>query len=69
MTETKKFYVTMIRDTRVAYLLGPFVHHDDALAAVPFAREAAYRADPWSHFDAFGTTGVTMGNHPRGVLG
>lgn len=66
--ETKKFYCTMIRDTRVAWLLGPYDTLEDAEAHVREAREAAYAIDPRSHWDAFGVTGVTAGSHPPGVI-
>jgi hypothetical protein len=72
--ETKKFYVTMVREPgpnqRVAWLAGPFDTHDDALAQVTAARKKAEEVDPRAVFDAFGTSGLTMpeGKHPPGKL-
>lgn len=65
-----KFYVTMVRDgkKKPAFLAGPFDTHDEALAQVDSARKKAYEVDPWSEFDAFGTTGLTADRHPPGVL-
>jgi hypothetical protein len=67
-TKTKKFYVTMVRDKRVAWLAGPFDKHEDALAHVEPARKAANEVDPWSEFDAFGTAHREAEQHPPGVL-
>lgn len=68
----KKFYVTMIREPgprqKVAKLAGPFDRHEDALAHVDRARDVAIEVDPYSHFDAFGTAGVTADEHRPGVL-
>lgn len=50
------YYVTVRRDSRHAYLLGPFTNdHAAALSRVEEVRELANRLDPRSHFDAFGT--------------
>lgn len=49
------FYVTMIRGTRVAWLLGPFDSEPQARDRIPDARKLAEAADPRSVFDAFGT--------------
>lgn len=54
----KHFYVTMIRDTRVAWLAGPFAEHQQALDLVEPARQATYKVDPRSAFDAFGTSSI-----------
>ena len=54
-TQAGHYYVTMQRDTKYAFLLGPFDQHAEALARVEEVRELAYRLDPRSHFDAFGT--------------
>lgn len=64
----KRYYVTMIRGERVARLAGPFERHEDALALVERARNAAYEVDPRSHFDLFGTAGVESDTHRPGVL-
>lgn len=66
--QTTRFYVTMIRDKRTAWLLGPYVNHETALVNLDRAREEANKADPWSHFDAFGTAARTAESHPWGVL-
>lgn len=54
----KGFYVTMKRDTRTAWLLGPFAEHQNALAAVDAARKKANEVDPRSFWDAFGTSSI-----------
>jgi len=66
----KKYYVTMIRagKDKPAFLAGPFDTHEEAKAHVEPARKKAAEVDPWSDFDAFGTTGVTAEKHPPGVL-
>lgn len=64
----KKYYVTMIRCDRTARLAGPFDRHEDALAHVEPARQAAYDADSRSWFDLFGTAGIESANHRPGVL-
>lgn len=68
MIEVKKFYCTMIRGQRVAWLMGPYDTKEEAEGHVQEAREGAYKADPRSHWDAFGVTGVTALKHPPGVL-
>lgn len=65
----RKFYVTIAREGRGVHLLaGPFDEHNHAKAHVDRAREEAYKIDPKSHFDAFGTAGVESDNHKPGVL-
>lgn len=69
MTDLKAYYVTMIRGKRTAFLLGPFAIHADALALVETACNEAYRIDPWSWFDLFGTSSILWtSNLPRGKL-
>lgn len=53
------YYVTLQRGKRTAYLLGPFANHDDAKAAVGVAVAKANEIDPWTHFDAYGTSSIT----------
>lgn len=53
------YYVTLRRDNRTAWLLGPFARHDDAKAAVRAAVDKAYEIDPRTHFDAYGTSSIT----------
>lgn len=70
--ESKKFYVTMVRnpgrDQQVAKLAGPFDEHEHALAHVEEAQRYANEIDPRSHFDYFGTSGITAAEHRPGVL-
>jgi hypothetical protein len=50
------YYVSVVDGPRMGLLAGPFPNdHEAALAMVERAREAAQKADPWSHFYAFGT--------------
>lgn len=65
----RDYYVTMIRGTRVAWLLGPFPTHAEALALVNRARSMASKIDPRSDFDAFGTSSLPrFESGRRGVL-
>lgn len=66
--KTTRYYVTMIRDKRTAWLLGPYVYHETALVNVKRARKEASEVDPFSYFDAFGTCARTAEAHPWGVL-
>lgn len=69
MQESKMYYVTMIRDrVGVARLAGPYVTHEEALQLVDRVRNIAYDVDPRSHWNAFGTCGVTAAEHKPGVL-
>ena len=52
------YYVTLQRGNRTAWLLGPFANHDDAKAAVGAAVAKANELDPWTHFDAYGTSSI-----------
>ncbi len=63
------FYCTMIRGDKTAWLAGPFETKEAAEAKVPAAREAAYEADPRSHFDAFGVAKLDCPNRPVLPLG
>jgi hypothetical protein len=52
-----RFYVTVRSGQRLGYLLGPYVSHMTALAAVPRARRLAEAANPsQAAFASFGTT-------------
>lgn len=62
----RDYYVTMRRDNRTAWLAGPFATHAAALAMVDNARSIACQIDPWSDFDAFGTSSLARGT---GVVG
>lgn len=70
--EPRDYYITMIREPgpkqRVAWLVGPFETHAAALAMVEPARRLANRLDPWSDFDAFGTSSLPAGTGPVGKL-
>jgi len=50
-----KFYVTARRGARTAFLLGPYISHMTALAAVPRARRALRERYPHEAFLAVGT--------------
>jgi hypothetical protein len=64
----QKFYVTMLRDSRVARLAGPFDTKEQAEAMVARAREVANEVDSRSAFDAFGVSGITSTEHRPGTL-
>lgn len=64
----RKFYVTMLRDSKVARLAGPFDTKPEAEAMVEPARKAAEEADSRAAFDSFGVSGITSENHRPGVL-
>lgn len=65
----RKFYVTIAREGKgVSKLAGPFDTHDEAKAHVQRARDEAYKVDPRSAFDAFGTAGIEADEHKPGVL-
>lgn len=63
------YYVTMKRDRRTAWLLGPYDTHREALDSVARGRALAQAADPFTDFDAFGTSSITStGRLPAGIL-
>ena len=63
------FYVTLQRDRRIAWLAGPFATHDEAIAMVDTARRAASEVDPWTDFDAVGTSSIrSVDPLPQGKL-
>lgn len=69
MSEPRDYYVTMVRGKRVAWLLGPYRTHAKALALVDAGKRLASAADPWSDFDAFGTSSLPRRPaNPPGVL-
>ena len=65
--ESTYYYVTMRRDSRTAFLLGPCRQHETALALVETVRKAAEEVDPFTAFDAFGTASVIW-NHKLPLL-
>lgn len=63
------FYVTLRRDSRTAWLAGPFAEHKAAMDMVDAARRVAAEIDPFVDFDAVGTARVVSGRPlRRGVL-
>jgi len=67
--ERRDYYVSLIRDKRVALLAGPFATHTDALATVDAAREAAYAVDSRTWFDLIGTSSLPyLSTNPCGKL-
>lgn len=61
-TEPRDYFVTMRRDKRTAFLLGPYTTHTEALANVSTGRDLARKVDPWADFDAFGTSSLPAGS-------
>lgn len=52
----RHYYVSIIRDSkRRALLLGPYDTQAKAYQNLKRGKELAYEADPFTHFDAFGT--------------
>jgi hypothetical protein len=49
----------MKRDSRTAWLAGPFPSHELAQALTPLVRALAGKYDAFTHFDAFGTASIT----------
>lgn len=66
----KKFYVTMKRGDKTAWLAGPYDTHIEAIDKVQLATLIANDVDPRSHWDAFGTSSIERytNDHPQGVL-
>ena len=63
------YYVTMKRDTRTAWLLGPYDTHAEALDNIERGRRLAQDVDPFTDFDAFGTSSITSDGRLRaGIL-
>ena len=58
IVEGRSFYVTIRRDSRTGWLLGPYESHTEALDNVRIGREKANLADPYSFFDEFGTASL-----------
>ena len=69
--KSRKFYASVYREKKGHRMLaGPFDTHEEALAHVERARQAAYEVDPLSAWDAFGTASYVAadGKHERGIL-
>lgn len=65
----KGYYVTVIRDDRIGWLLGPFDDHDKAIGLIDVVRELACKIDCWCDFDMFGTASITSEKElPKGKL-
>ena len=64
----RKFYVTIIRDSKVARLAGPFDTKAEADGMVDRASNLARELDPRAAFDGFGVSAVTSENHKPGKL-
>ena len=62
------YYVTMKRDVRTAWLLGPYTEHAEALAQVGRGCQLARDVDPFTDFDAFGTARLSADHMPPGIL-
>lgn len=65
----KGFYVSMIAGKRKILLYGPFDEHQLALTRVNEAREKAIEADPYCHFNLFGTCKITAKILPVSLFG
>lgn len=68
---TTKYYVTLRRESRTAWLAGPFDTGPEAVSKMQDAHEAACRIDPFAHFDSVGVTEVERKSgkpFPRGVI-
>lgn len=60
------WFVALRRGARTALLAGPFASQAEAEALVDAAVALANAADPWSHFDVFGTLSMSAGGQWRG---
>jgi hypothetical protein len=65
----KSFYVTIIRNTRAGYLLGPYRSHQEAMDNVERGRKLATDVDSWADFDSFGTASLSVDDTRRTVFG
>ena len=68
MPDLREYYVTALYGKQVAWLVGPFHRHADALGAVRQANTIACQLDPRCAFAAFGTTLVVNGTGVPGRL-
>ena len=64
-----EFYVTVKDGPRTGWLLGPYGTHEEALDNMDRGSKLAGPADRWSHFYAYGTTGIMVGAGVRTVFG
>lgn len=56
MSTHKLFYITAKDTNRLFFMVGPFKHHEDALAMVDLAMQQAAKIDPRSWWMEWGTT-------------
>lgn len=63
------YYVTLKRDRRTAWLLGPYETREEALGQVRRGWMLATDADSWADFDAIGTTHLASRVSPSTVFG
>lgn len=69
MTKQTGYYVTVIRNGKTGWLLGPIADHEIAKMMVGPIRRIACKIDPFCDFDAFGTASITTeGELPEGKL-
>lgn len=68
LREDREFYVTVRDSERTGFLLGPFSSHQEALDNVETGKSLAFKADPWSHFYAFGTSSLPKGTNRKVVF-
>ncbi len=66
--QVRNFYVTARDGDRVAWLLGPFDTHQQALDRVEEGKRLAIKADPFAHFYGFGTSSYLGENPPISVF-
>ena len=67
----KRFYVSIVRGSKVGYLLGPYDSEPAAREHVLRASRVAEEIDPRAHWDSFGVVGVSLDDgkpFPSGVL-
>ena len=60
-------FVTIIRDSKVGVLAGPFEERKLAESYIDRARDEAIKVDPMAHFDSLGVSLIPGRGHP-GVL-
>lgn len=58
------YFVTIIRDSQVGVLAGPFDAREEAERYVEPTRELAVKIDSWAHFDSFGVSLIPGRGHP-----
>ena len=71
--EPGNYYVTTKDGSKTSLLVGPFEHHEDAIALVGTVTAWVNAHYPWSAFWSFGTCGIKPDadlatNPPQGVV-